>query len=63
MMSLDLSDIAIWKIKNADFCEISKSEAITLMQNIDLSEKSGTRKFIKSKYPKQLLNLQIYFKF
>ena len=44
MMSMNLSDIAIWKIKIADFCiisGISKSEAINIMQSIDLSEKSG----------------------
>ena len=41
-----LSDIAILNIKGADYCciisGISKSEAINLMQNIDLTEKSGT---------------------
>ena len=43
---MSLSDIAILNIKNADyFCiitGISKSEAIMLLQNIDLSEKSRT---------------------
>ena len=38
MMSMNLSDIAILKIKNADYCSIitgvSKSETINLMQNI-----------------------------
>ena len=46
MMSMNLSNIAILKIKNAGYCciitEISKSEAINLMQHIDLAEKSGT---------------------
>ena len=40
-----LSNIAIFKIKNARYhciTGIIKSEAITLMQNIDLIEKSGT---------------------
>ena len=46
MMSMNLSDIAISKIKIADYrciiTRISKSEAINLMQNIGLSEKSRT---------------------
>ena len=46
MMSMNLSNIPILKIKNADYCcivtGISKSEAIKLLQNIDLTEKSGT---------------------
>ena len=46
MMSMTLSDIYILNIKNADYCciinGISKSEAIKLLQNIDLTEKSGT---------------------
>ena len=41
-----LSDIAILNIKGADYCciisGISKSEAINLMQNIDLTKKNGT---------------------
>ena len=44
MISMNLSDIAILNIKSADYCcivgGISKSEAINLMQNIDLTEKS-----------------------
>ena len=40
---MDLSDIAILKIKNASYrcivTGISKSEAIKLLQNIDLTEK------------------------
>ena len=45
MMSVNLSDIAILNIKSADYCCIisgfSKSEAINLMQNIDLTKKAG----------------------
>ena len=41
MMSMNLSDIAILKIKNVDYCcIISKLLAIKLLQNIDLTEKS-----------------------
>ena len=43
-MSINLSNIAILKVKNADYqCiinGISKGEAIKLMQNIDLTEKA-----------------------
>ena len=43
---MNLSDAAILKIKNTDYrciiTGISKSEAINLMQNIDLTEKSKT---------------------
>ena len=46
MMSMKLSDIAILSIKSTGYCciisKISKSEAIKLMQNVDLTEKSGT---------------------
>ena len=46
MMPMKLSNIAILKIKGADYCSIisgtSKSEATNLLQNIDLTEKSGT---------------------
>ena len=46
MISINLSDIAILNIKSADCCciisGISKSEAINLMQNIDLTKKSET---------------------
>ena len=46
MMSINLSDIAILNIKGSD-CRciislISKNEAINLMQNVDLTEKSRT---------------------
>ena len=44
MMYMDLSDIAILNTKGADYCciisRISKSEAINLMQNIDLTKKA-----------------------
>ena len=46
MMSMNLSDIAILNINHADYrciiTGISKCQTINLMQNIDLSEKSGT---------------------
>ena len=46
MMSKNLSDIAILNIKGFDYgciCSlISKNEAINVMQNADLTEKSGT---------------------
>ena len=44
MVYMDLSNIAILNIKGADYCciisRISKSEAINLMQNIDLTKKA-----------------------
>ena len=44
MMSMNLSEIAILNIKSADYgcitSKISESEAINLMQNIDLTEKA-----------------------
>ena len=46
MISMNLSNITVLKIKNADYrciaTEISKREAIKLLQNIDLNKKSGT---------------------
>ena len=46
MMFMNLSDIAILNISGANYgciiLRISKSKAINLMQNIDLSEKIGT---------------------
>ena len=46
MISMNLSYIYILNIKNTDYCcimkGISKSKAIKLLQNIDLTEKSGT---------------------
>ena len=48
IMLMNISDIAIWIIKSADYdCVISgitKSETINVMQNIDLTKKSGTFK-------------------
>ena len=46
MISTNLSDIAILKTENADYCfiitGISKCKAINLMQNIDFTERSKT---------------------
>ena len=46
MMSINLGDIAILNIKVLDYrCVISlfrKNEAKNLLQNLDLTEKSGT---------------------
>ena len=46
MMYMSLSNIAILKIKPTKYCfiitGISKSEATKLLQNIDLTKKSGT---------------------
>ena len=55
MMSINLNDIAILNIQGSDYRRseingIRKSEAINLMQNTDLTEKSGT-----------LLNIKKYF--
>ena len=45
-MYMKLRDIAILDIYGADYCcifsGISKSQAINLMENIDLTEKIGT---------------------
>ena len=45
-MSINLSDIDILNIKGSDYCRIisliSKNEAIKLLQNADLTEKSRT---------------------
>ena len=55
-MSTNLNNIAILNIKSADYrcviSGISKREAINLMQNIDLTEKSET-----------LQNAKIYHQF
>ena len=46
MMSINLSHIPILNIKGSDYCciisLISNNEAINLMQNADLTKKSGT---------------------
>ena len=52
MMSINLSNIAILKIKVSNYhCTlslISKNEAIKLLQNADLTEKSGALGNIKN---------------
>ena len=51
---MNLNDTAIVNIKSVDYCciisEISKSEAINLMQNIDLTEKGRTLRNMKIYY-------------
>ena len=46
MMSINLSDIAFLNITRSDYCciirLISKHEAMNVLQNNDLTEKSGT---------------------
>ena len=46
MISMNLSDIAVLNIKGSDYrciiSLISKNDAMNLMQNTDLTEKSGT---------------------
>ena len=50
MMSLNLRDLYILNIKGADNCfivnRVSKSEAVNLMQNIDLTEKRRRKNII-----------------
>ena len=54
MMPMILSNIALLNIKSADYHRIisviTKSEAISLMQNTDLNEKRGISKNIKVYY-------------
>ena len=54
MMTVNLSEIAILNMKGSDYCciasWISINEAINLMQNIDLTKKSGTLWSIKVYY-------------
>ena len=54
MMSMNITNIAILNIKGSDYqciiSLISKNEAINLMQNADLTEKSGTFSRIKIYY-------------
>ena len=61
MVSINVSDIVFLEIKTAGYCcivsGISRSEAIKLLQNIDLTEKSGAY------HQEQFLNLQFYCKF
>ena len=58
MISKNLSDTAVLNIKGSDcgciISRISKSETIKLLQNIDLTEKSGT--FSKNKYQEQFFS-------
>ena len=46
MMSISLSDVACLNVKGSGYhyiiSRISKSEAVKLLQNTDLTEKSGT---------------------
>ena len=53
MMSINLSNIAILKTKDSDYwcfiSLISKTEAIKLLQNADLTEKSWTLKHMKNR--------------
>ena len=53
MMSINLSNIIILNIHGVDYTciinEISKSKAISLLQNIDLNEKMETTKLKKNK--------------
>ena len=60
-MSINLSDIAILNIKGSDYCCIisvmSKNKTINLLQNADLTEKSG-KLWIK----KTLKSLKAYIK-
>ena len=51
---MNLSDITISNIKGSDHCGIisliSKSEAVNLMQNADLTKKGGTLQSIEIYY-------------
>ena len=59
LMSKNLSDITILNVWDVHYCyiinEISKNKAIDLLQNIDLTEKSGTLQTIKTKKLKMFL--------
>ena len=54
IISINLNDIAILNIKGSDYrciiSLISKNVAINLMQNVDLTEKSGTFKLENLKW-------------
>ena len=67
MMAMNLCDIAILSIKNANYfyiiTRISKSEAVKPLQNIDLTEK---KKHYKANYQEQyeavnLLEILLFF--
>ena len=53
-MSINLSDVFILNIKSADYCciisGISKNEAINIIQNTELTEKSKISQSIKICY-------------
>ena len=59
MKSMSLSDIAVLNIKGSDYCciisLISKNEAINLLQNADLTEKSGTNLKVNIKMEKKVI--------
>ena len=54
MMSINLDDIAILNIRGVDYrCiinRISETEAVNLLQNVDLTEKRKRRNKNKKKY-------------
>ena len=58
MMSMNLRDIAILNIKSSDNCctisLISRYDSINLMQNPDLTEKSGK---LQNQIPRAVLKL------
>ena len=62
MMPIKLSDIEILSIKGFDYCciisLISKNDAINLMQNADLTEKSGTLK-VYLKFEKTIIKFKM----
>ena len=62
-MSINLSDIAILIIKGSDYCciisGISKNDAINLMPNVGLTEKSGTLIKHKSLLPHIKMGIDI----
>ena len=51
MMSMNLNDIAVLNISDADYCciikEFSKSEAVNLQQNVDLSKHKNLLSHLK----------------
>ena len=42
ILSMNLSNTAILNIKGSDYCCVSISEAIKLLQNVDSTKKNGT---------------------
>ena len=47
---MNLGDIATLNVKGADFLGLSTSDSMTLIQNTDLTEKSGTLQNIQIHY-------------